>query len=340
MNTPWHDFLISQAARFQSESGELADFGDAAAELQAAKSGTVLVPLTHFGLIECAGDDAKSFLHNQLTSDINHLAPDQAQHSAWCTAKGRMLASFVIWRNGDAYRLSLATELVAAIQKRLQMYVLRAKVVLTDASNTTVLIGIAGPQAVSALASAGLTAPSEALKSTEADAVRVICLDNNRYLVAVAAEQAPALWTKLAAHARPAGLPVWHWLDIEAALPVITAATREEFVPQMADFEKIGGVSFHKGCYPGQEIVARTQYLGKVKRHLFRVKSDAPLAAGDDLQSPENPDQSIGKIVTSAQAPEGGYVALAVIQSNFAATARLRALDGPSILATAVNPVD
>jgi len=339
MNSNWHSFLTAQGARFGSEAHELLDFGDAAGELQAARSATVLAPLTHLGVIACAGDEAKPFLHNQLTSDINHLGVEQAQHSAWCTAKGRMLASFVAWRSGDDYRLALAAELLPAIIKRLQMFVLRSKVTLADISDQIALLGIAGPKAAESLAAAGLSAPGEAMSVSNNEDIRVIRLDTSRYLIALPVERCAALWPVLAAQARPVGLPVWRWLDIVAALPLITAATREEFVPQMADFEKIGGVSFHKGCYPGQEIVARTQYLGKVKRHLFRASSETPVKAGDDLYSPENPDQSIGKIVTAAVAPEGGWAALAVIQSNFAASARVGSLEGPAIGATPVNPV-
>ena len=147
-----------------------------------------------------------------------------------------------------------------------------------------------------------------------------------------------ALWQKLSIKARPAGIPAWRWLDIQAAFPLVTLATKEEFVPQMADFEKIGGVSFHKGCYPGQEVVARTQYLGKVKRHLYRLTSEQTLKAGDVLHSPDNPDQSCGMVMTAAASPAGGYEALAVVQSNFSGNVRLGALDGPKVSATAVNP--
>jgi folate-binding protein YgfZ len=107
------------------------------------------------------------------------------------------------------------------------------------------------------------------------------------------------------------------WLDIQAGIPLITDATKEEFVPQMANFDQIGGVSFHKGCYPGQEVIARTQYLGKVKRHLYRISATVPIAAGNPVYSPENPEHACGMVANAAPAPEGGYVALAVIQEGF-----------------------
>jgi folate-binding protein YgfZ len=171
--------------------------------------------------------------------------------------------------------------------------------------------------------------------STQAN---VIGLEAGRYIVAVQQETIADLWNKLTLKAQPAGLPAWRWLDVQAGFPLVTAATKEEFVPQMADFEKLGGISFHKGCYPGQEIVARTQYLGKVKRHLYRVTSDQLLEAGADLHSPDNPDQACGKIVSGAPSPTGGYEALAVVQSNFAGNLHLGSREGPKIEAVAVNP--
>ncbi len=338
MNPNWQSFLLSQGARFHADRPEVLDFGDAPSELQATTTATVMSPLTHLGIVECGGEEARVFLHNQLTSDINHLAPDKAQHSAWCTAKGRMLASFIAWQQNEALRLALAAELVAPVLKRLRMYVLRSKVTINDLTDSHALIGLAGPEAGAVLAVAGLPVPWEAMATAEAGEIKVIRIESGRFMIAVPAGAAAEIWRKLANTARPVGISAWRYLDIVAALPVVTAATSEEFVPQMADFEKIGGVSFHKGCYPGQEIVARTQYLGKVKRHLYRVECAAALAAGDELHSPENPDQAIGKIVSGAPSPKGGYTALAVIQSNFAASARLGAADGSAVAAAAVNP--
>jgi len=336
MNTNWQNFLASQGAVFQPDN-ELLHFGNASAELAAADT-TIVAALPHLSLLELQGEDSKTFLHAQLTSDVNHLAADAAQHGAWCTPKGRMLVSFIVSRRGEeTYRLLLASELAAPIAKRLQMYVLRAKVKTSNAADTHVVIGIAGPDAAAALQAAALPCPAEVLHTADAGDAQVIHLDGQRYLVVLPAEQATSVWASLAQAARPVGLPVWRWLDVQAAFPLITAATQEEFVPQMADFEKIGGVSFHKGCYPGQEIVARTQYLGKVKRHLYRLNSPVALVAGDDLHSPDNPDQAVGKIVSAAPAPMGGFAALAVIQANFSGNLRLGSLDGAIVEATAVN---
>ncbi|PKO86609.1 MAG: folate-binding protein [Betaproteobacteria bacterium HGW-Betaproteobacteria-12] len=337
MNPNWRSFLESTEAVFAGDSPEIHSFGDAAGELQAAGRQTVIVPLTHLALIEATGEEAKAFLHSQFTSDVNHLEDGQAQHAGWCSAKGRMQASFVLWHEAGNYRLLLAADLLEATQKRLQMFVLRAKVKLA-AQHDHVLLGLAGEHAGEALAEAGLVAPVVPLDIIAGDGCTVLRLDAGRFIIAAPAAAAPGLWQKLTVKARPAGTPAWRWLDVQAAFPLVTLATKEEFVPQMADFEKIGGVSFHKGCYPGQEIVARTQYLGKVKRHLYRLSSGVPLQAGDDLFSPDNLDQASGKVMSAAPAPSGGFAALAVVQSNFAANLHLGSREGPQVQAVAVNP--
>lgn len=313
-------------------------FGDVEAELRAASTGTVVATLGHLGLIACRGDDSASFLHNQLTSDINHLTANRAQHSAWCTAKGRMLASFLVLRTSDGFLLQLADELVAPILKRLQMFVLRSQVKVAEASPTYVLLGVCGPAAATALAGAGLPAPAEALEVAPCAAGFVVRLDANRFELLLAPGAAAPTWQALAGLAHPVGVQAWRWLDIQAGLPLITAATKEEFVPQMTNFDQIGGVSFHKGCYPGQEVVARTQYLGKVKRHLYRLRAAADMSAGMALFSTDNPEHACGMVVTGAHSPAGDSESLAVLQENaISGEIRLRAPDGPVI--TAATPV-
>jgi folate-binding protein YgfZ len=331
MNPNWQEFLGASGARI--DNGVVDNFGDAAAELAAARDATVIAPLSHLGLLECTGDEAKTFLHNQVTSDINHLGADAAQHSAWCSGKGRMVASFLLFRNGPDFLIQLSADLVPMIHKRLQMYILRAKVKVADLSGSRELIGLSVPQAEAALLAAKLPLPGKALDSAAFEHGKVIRLDTTRFEIIVASDAAPELWRQLAASARPVGTPAWQWLDIKAGIPLIGAATKEEFVPQMANFDQLGGVSFHKGCYPGQEVIARTQYLGKVKRHLYRIAASAPLAAGNPIYSPENPEHPCGMVANAAPAPDGGYVALAVIQEVFvdAGDLELGAPGGPRL---------
>ncbi len=322
MNASWQEFLGSSGARI--EDGRVSDFGDFASELRATRDATIISPLLHLGIIESAGEDAKTFLHNQLTNDVNHLAFDTAQLAAWCTAKGRMLVSFLLYRQASAYQLLLSADLLATIQRRLQMFVLRSKVKVNDLTGNHELIGVSGPQGEAALQSAGLPVPAKPLDTAAFASGTVIRLDRTRFAVVVSSEATAELWQQLAENARPAGTPAWQWLDIQAGIPLITAATSEEFVPQMTNFDKIGGVSFHKGCYPGQEVVARTQYLGKIKRHLCRISAADPIAAGTSILSPESPEHPCGMVVNAAPAPGGGFAALAVIQESFIEAGDLR----------------
>ena len=320
MNAIWQDSLRVQGARI--DEGQVRDFGDPEGELAAACEATVIAPLTQFCLIGCTGDDARKFLHAQLTSDVNHLEATGAQYSAWCSAKGRMLASLLLFRRGAEYLALLSTDLSEFLLKRLQIYVLRSKVSLADRSADYTLLGLAGPRAAVVLENAGLTAPATVRGVAEFADGAVIRLDEQRYLILAAAIHT---WQKLSAVLPPVGAPVWQWLDIQAGIPWITAATREAFVPQMLDFDRIGGVSFHKGCYPGQEVVARARYLGKVKRHLYRTRAAAPLAAGGSIFPAATPDRACGQIVSAAAAPGGGYDALAVILEDALGQCKLHA---------------
>ncbi|MDR0439917.1 MAG: folate-binding protein, partial [Candidatus Accumulibacter sp.] len=324
--------------------GEVRDFGNPEGELAAARDATIVAPLTHLALIGFAGDDARTFLHNQLTSDVNHLATKSAQHAAWCSPKGRMLASFTLFRRDADYLALLSADLREFVQKRLQIYVLRSKVVIGDCSASHEILGVSGPRAADALQSAGLEAPAAAMgvaTAASADA-SVIRLDDRRYVIVAASGAAGRIWQALSAIAAPAGAPVWQWLDIAAGIPRVAAATREAFVPQMADFDRIGGVSFHKGCYPGQEVIARARYLGKIKRHLYRARAAGPIAAGMSVFPAATPDQPCGQIANAAPAPGGGFEALAVLLEDAAGQSDLRAAlaDGGSVGLTDVVPVN
>ncbi|MEI7428903.1 MAG: folate-binding protein [Betaproteobacteria bacterium] len=321
MNSCWQDFLGASGARI--DNGSVTDFGNLSAELVAAHEATVLAPLLHLGLIECTGDDATSFLHNQVTSDVNHLTADSAQHSAWCSAKGRMLASFLLYRHGSDFRALLSSDLISETQKRLQIFVMRSKVKVADISTDYAVMGLSGPQAEAALKSADLAIPVLTLKTKTSANGLVIRVDGQRFIIVADNQTAISLWKNLALHARPAGTLAWQWLEIQAGVPLITAATKEEFVPQMANFDKIGGVSFHKGCYPGQEIVARAQYLGKIKRHLYRIRTAEELAPAAAIYSPTNLEHACGMVANSAPSPLGGFEALAVIQEEFVAAGKL-----------------
>jgi folate-binding protein YgfZ len=341
MNADWQTYLGAQGARI--DGGGVRDFGDPEGELAAARDATIAAPLSHLALLGFAGDDARTFLHNQLTSDVNHLAADKAQYAAWCSPKGRMLASFVLFRRDADYLALFSSDLREFIQKRLPIYVLRSKVTIGDRAVDHEIIGISGPRAADALQSAGLEAPAAAMGVTKTADASVIRLDDRRHVVVVAASGAASrIWQGLSAIAAPAGAPAWQWLDVAAGIPRIAEATREAFVPQMANFDTIGGVSFHKGCYPGQEVIARAKYLGKVKRHLYRTHAAGPLAAGMSIFPAAAPDDPpCGQIANAAPAPGGGFGALAVLLEDAAGKGELRTAraDGGSIGLTDVVPV-
>lgn len=317
MNQAWQDFLRGCGARAQ-DNGIVSDFGNPGEELSAASAGTVLVPLTAYGLIRVAGEDAATFLQNLLTNDVKGLPRGGVQHNGLCSPKGRMLASFLMWRDEAGYVLQLAAGLQPLIQRKLSMYVLRSKVKVSDAGDELVILGVAGPAAEQAVREHAGAVPADTLSHVGFAAGTVIRLGAQRFELIVQAGEAQQTWQGLAARARPAGFPVWQRLDILAGWPLITEDTQEQFVPQMVNFELIGGVNFQKGCYPGQEIVARTQYLGKLKRRMYLAHVGASAQAGNELFSPDLPDQACGMVVNAAPAPAGGSDILAVMQMSSA----------------------
>ena len=322
MNPAWQSLLTENGARIAND--DVTDFGSPEAELLAARDGTVIVPLSHFGLIRASGEDAAEFLHNLTSNDIKKLAAESAQYSSLNTPKGRMLASFLIWRDGGDYLLQISRDIQPAIQKKLSMYVLRSKVKLSDASEALLAVGVAGPQAAPLLQSLGAALPETVMGVRPFPGGVVIRLGESRFLLALQAEAAAAAWKTLAAGARPAGTPVWRWLDIRAGIPRISQPTQEQFVPQMTNLDLVGGVSFTKGCYPGQEIVARTRYLGKIKRRMFLAHAEAAPAVGAHVYSAETGEQACGMVVDAVPAPSGGVDVLAVIQISCAEAGDIR----------------
>lgn len=291
------------------------------------------VRLTDWGVIRAQGSDAASFLHGQLTQDVQHLDPTQARLAGYCSAKGRLLASLVLWRGGsDDILLACSADLLPATLKRLSMYVLRARCKLSDATADIALYGLAGPAATAWL---GANAPQSAWQRTEAAGGAVIRLPDvrrsagrdaiARYLLALPAQaDAPAL---------PAlSLDAWQWLEVSSGVARVVGATVEQFVPQMVNLEVIGGVNFQKGCYPGQEIVARSQYRGSVKRRAFVFAADGPAQAGQEIFHSAQADQPAGMVVNAASL-DGAHCALVEVKlaALDAGTLHLRAADGPQL---------
>lgn len=280
-------------------------------------------PLADWGVIRASGEEAGTFLHGQLTQDVQRLGPVTARLAGYCSPKGRLLATFVVWRDaaGDLL-LACSADVLPAVLKRLSMFVLRAKCKLSDASGTVPLVGVAGP---SALATLGPAVPSQAWQvAVIGDATAVRLPD--------AVVDGASLPRLLVAGPAPAGLPVldssaWRWLEAMSGVPRIMAATVEQFVPQMVNLELVGGVNFQKGCYPGQEIVARSQYRGTLKRRAALVRSHAPLAPGQEVFHDADPGQPAGMVV-NAGSVAGHHAAL--VELKLAAWEGGRLTAGPA----------
>ncbi len=327
----WKNFLQSQGALI--ENSTVLHYGDAAAERAAAKDGTIVADLSQLGVIAFRGDEAATFLQSQLTNDVASLRTDAAQWNGYCSPKGRLLGNFLIWRQDEDYCLQLSGDILPGILKRLSMFIMRAKVQGRDASDENVRLVVAGRQALTAVSAAMGGVPEAVMQSFSSDAGLVIRVGNDKFVLSVTPARATAVWHALCKSATPVGAPVWDWLRLNAGIPMIVAATQEQFVPQMVNFEIIGGVSFQKGCYPGQEIVARSQYLGKLKRRMFLAHAEAEAAPGDSLYSADIEGQATGTVVNAAPAPSGGFDVLVVAQIESASTQtlHLKAADGAAL---------
>jgi tRNA-modifying protein YgfZ len=264
-------------------------------------------PLDHLGVIQAQGEDAASFLHNQLSNDVLLLPVGQSRLAAFCSAKGRMQASFVLIKTApDTVLLVLSLDLLAPTLKRLSMFVLRAKVKMSDATAQWQLRGLLGDSARAVL--------SEAMpwQTASKDGVHAVAL----YPAVLGDMHVPrTLWLSEPSHALPPGVEVssevWAWAEVMSGVTLVTQPLFEAFVPQMLNYESVGGVNFKKGCYPGQEVVARSQFRGTLKRRMALVHSPVALSAGQEVFTPADPDQTCGTVVLSAARPDGqGFDAL------------------------------
>ncbi len=291
--------------------------------------GSAICSLSHLGLVRARGEEAAKFLQGQLTNDTRLIASDHAQLTAWCSPKGRMTAIFLAFqRDADLY-LQLPAERLEPVLKRLRLYVLRSKVELADASAELVRVGLAGDCVAAAL---GDAVPAKPLAVARSGGLTVIRLpgDGPRIEVLGPVDEMPPLWQRAeAAGAAVADADWWALQDIRAGVPTVYDATVEAFVPQMANLQLVDGVSFTKGCYTGQEVVARMQYLGKLKRRMRYAHVATPARPGDDLWAPGSESgQGAGKVVDARPAPDGGSELLAVIETASAAAGGVR-LGGP-----------
>ena len=288
--------------------------------------------LTHEGVLAVRGNDASKFLQGQLTCNLNYLSETRASLGARCTQKGRMQSSFRIVLEPDGCLLAMARELVEPQLADLKKYAVFSKSTLTDDSANWVRFGL--QQADVALQSLGLELPAETDSVTRAEGLIAIRASQGRAELWARAERTEYLTSHLKAHVPEADLNLWLLGQVRAGIGQVMPQTRELFIPQMINLQAVGGVSFKKGCYTGQEIVARMQYLGKLKRHLYRLSlaSDEVPMPGTPLFAPTH-NSAIGEVVIGARS-ENGVELLAVLQSEAAQAGDVHVgdLQGPALL--------
>ena len=295
----------------------------------------LVLELTQFGLLHFSGDDALAFLHGQLSCDVSGLAPGHARYGSYNSPKGRMLASFLLWRDNAGFVMQLPRPLCDPIRKRLSMYVLRCKVNVRDATGEFALIGAWGADAHALLQPLFPSVPADPLTMSAGEHADLLRLDEARFLIVATPARGREIRDALLKDAAIASETAWDLMNIRAGIPFITPATQDQFVPQMANLDLLGGVSFTKGCYPGQEIVARMHYLGKLKQRMYlaHITSDVAPQPGDKLYSAETGDQAAGMVVNAAPSPDGGQDVLAVLQiaSFEGGDAHFASNDGPRL---------
>ncbi len=274
-----------------------------------------VAPLPHLGVIRVEGEDAAKFLHGQLTQDFSLLGLAEARLAAFCSSKGRMQASFLGFKRSPTEILLVCSrDILAATLKRLSMFVMRAKAKLTDASSDCALFGLAG-DAVESIAGGAQPAWTK-VDLGNASLITLYPADGVRR----------ALWLAPVADAAPVGEvideEVWAWGEVRSGIAMITTPIVEAFVPQMLNYESVGGVNFKKGCYPGQEVVARSQFRGTLKRRAYLVHSDAPMTPGDEVFLASDATQPCGLVAQAAAVPldssSAGFDAIVVLQVSAA----------------------
>lgn len=315
-NSRWKDFLIGQGAVLDDAGVRHFSQTDAHSQNRCAADGDIIVDLSHLALIRAEGAEAATFLQGQLSNDILKLNAGNNQLSAYCDPKGRVLALFRIFVRDQAYYLQLPAALLPSTLNRLKMFVMRAKLMLGSADRDFIRIGLSGPNAPRLL---GDIIPALSLgvdESRQHRGITVLRLSGAfpRFELIADRDTAQRLWLTLSAQASPVGASAWSWLDIAAGLPTILPGTSGEFIPQMLNLDLLAGLSFQKGCYPGQEIVARVQHRGRITHRLYIAHHDSAVrpAPGSPIYGAVS-EQAIGRVVDAQPAPTVGMDLSAVI---------------------------
>lgn len=327
MQADWQSFLQQQSANISD--GLVLDFGDPLLERSQVLNENNITDLSQLDVLEIKGKDAIEFLHGQFSSDVAALASNQLQLSSWCSIKGRVIASFILYRSEDSFFLLLARDLTELVHKRLQMFVMRANVSINNRSDDLIRIGIRGESVHHSL---------QQFIETNAQnmALTILPLQDAipRSIVLVPLEHAPALWQQIAVQAVALGSSPWSLYDIMAGIAWVGLAGSDEFLPQSLNLDLTGGLSFNKGCYPGQEIIARMHFRGKLKQRLFlaRVTLKQPAEIKSKLYT-ATANQHIGMVVNAALQADDDCLLLLILELEYhnKDSIHLGADDGPAL---------
>lgn len=336
MNANWLHWLAARGGIVGD--GKILHFGNPEQEPAVTVEGSIITDLSHYGLLQVEGADAAVFLQNQTGNDVRKVNPQYSQLNCYSSPKGRMYAVFRLFQAGQSYILRMPAELIPAMHKRLQMFVLMSKVKLSVANDSLLRIGVAGPAAGDALQNEiGQVPQSVNETAAHKDLIVVKVPGKLRYEVYGPPEAMEALWQRLNPRLTPVGCDAWPLLDILNGIPTVYAKTSEHFVPQMANLQLIDALNFKKGCYPGQEVVARMQYLGKLKRRMYRFEFEAfsaPEPGTEIVALIDGLPHETGEIVDARGLGGNRYTALAVLQSsNLGQALRLKDAAGPLLSA-------
>ena len=316
----WNQYLRQTSAQFADNA--VINFGSPVEEQKQVLHNDIVADLSHFGLIKASGVDAEKFLQGQSTNDVRQVTANHSQFNAFCNHKGRIIVNFRLFRRDDAFYLFMPQESVATTLKRLKMYVLRAAVKLEDYSDNLVRIGVAGANSSQILTDClGYAPPAEVNASFTTAQTTILQVPGIQPCYLLFSETMLELWQCLSKTIHPVGANAWQLLNILSGIPQIVPATTENFIPQMVNYNQIDGVSFKKGCYTGQEVVARMQYLGSLKRRMYLAKIATNTLPQIGEQLCINAEvQDVGKIVNAQAHSDGGVVVLAVIKMEYAET--------------------
>lgn len=272
----------------------------------------IVSPLSGFAVLAVSGNDRHTFLHAQFINDLNLIEKPAAQLSAWCNARGQVITNFLIINTGISSLLIFKQDQKEFVQKRLGMFILRSKVTIEDISETSPLLGTANIKDLSLLTP---NAPTHAGEITAHEDLIIICHPDSsgRYLIMGGIEAQKNKLSELGKLLSIVSSSVWNVLDILAGLPWISTTTQEQYLPQMLNLDALKGLSYQKGCYPGQEVIARLHYRGEVKKRLQLIKAERPLIVGNAVHM-QDANNKVGMIINTEIHPDGWSYALAVIE--------------------------